>query len=181
MGEIKRILIVEDSPTVIEMMRLMLKDMNVKIQTAGSEFGMFQSIESFGKLVDLIIMDITLKSENGLDLVNKLRTNERYKQLPVIVVTEHATKDFILRAKELNVKSFIRKPIEKNIFIERLDEAIGLEPLSQSFKSAPAEPVTPELPETELSETELPEADSLTDIEAEALEALDVSENAVDE
>ncbi len=129
MGEMKRILIVEDSPTVIEMMRLMLKDMNVKIQTAGSEFGMFQAIESFGKIVDLVIMDITLKSENGLDLIQKIRMNERYKELPVIVVTEHATKDFILRAKDLNVKSFIRKPIEKGIFIARLDEAIGIEAL----------------------------------------------------
>lgn len=132
MGEIKRILIVEDSPTVIEMMRLMLKDMNVKIQTAGSEFGMFQAIESFGKTVDLVIMDITLKSENGLDLIAKIRDNPKYMELPVIVVTEHAQKDFILRAKSLSVKSFIRKPIEKSIFIERLVEAIGIEPLGNT-------------------------------------------------
>ena len=130
MGEMKRILIVEDSPTVIEMMKLMLRDMNVKVQTAGSEFGMFQAIESFGKIVDLIIMDITLKSENGLDLIEKLRENPRYQTLPVIVVTEHAKTDFILRAKSLNVKSFIRKPIEKQIFLERLIEAIGIEPIS---------------------------------------------------
>lgn len=130
MGEMKRILIVEDSPTVIEMMKLMLRDMNVKVQTAGSEFGMFQSIESFGKIVDLIIMDITLKSENGLDLIERLRENPKYQTLPVIVVTEHAKTDFILRAKNLSVKSFIRKPIEKQIFIERLVEAIGIEPLS---------------------------------------------------
>lgn len=130
MGEMKRILIVEDSPTVIEMMRLMLRDMNVKVQTAGSEFGMFQAIEAFGKIVDLIIMDITLKSENGLDLIERLRENPRYQTIPVIVVTEHAKTDFILRAKTLNVKSFIRKPIEKQIFIDRLVEAIGIEPLS---------------------------------------------------
>lgn len=132
MGELKRILIVEDSPTVIEMMRLMLKDMNVKIQTAGSEFGMFQAIEAFGKTVDLVIMDITLKSENGLDLIAKIRDNPKYMELPVIVVTEHAQKDFILRAKSLNVKSFIRKPIEKGIFVERLVEAIGIEPLGNT-------------------------------------------------
>lgn len=134
MGEIKRILIIEDSPTVIEVMKLMLRDMNVKIFTAGSEFGMFQAIESFGKTVDLILMDITLKSENGLDLVAKLRANERYQDLPVIVVTEHANLDFVLRAKELKVSSFIRKPIEKAIFIDRLVETIQLEPLASARK-----------------------------------------------
>lgn len=130
MSDLKRILIVEDSPTVIEMMKMMLRDMNVKVQSAGSEFGMFQAIESFGKIVDLVIMDITLKSENGLDLIEKIRQNPRYENLPVIVVTEHAKTDFILRAKTLGVKSFIRKPIEKQVFIDRLVETIGIEPLS---------------------------------------------------
>lgn len=134
MGEMKRILIIEDSPTVIEMMKLMLKDMNVKIFTAGSEFGMFQAIESFGKTVDLILMDITLKSENGLDLVANLRANERYQDLPVIVVTEHANVDFVLRAKELRVSSFIRKPIDKAIFIDRLEETIQIETLASARK-----------------------------------------------
>lgn len=140
MGEMKRILIVEDSPTVIEMMRLMLKEMNVKIQTAGSEFGMFQAIESFGKLADLVIMDITLKSENGLDLIAKIRENPKYAEIPVVVVTEHAQKDFILRAKSLNVKSFIRKPLEKSVFIERLEDAIGIEPLRAGGPKVSVEP-----------------------------------------
>lgn len=130
MGEMKRILIVEDSPTVIDMMKLMLKELNVKVLTAGSEFGMLQSIESFGKVVDLIIMDITLKTENGLDLITKLRESERYQEIPVIVVTEHAQSDFVLRAKALGVKSFIRKPLDKTTFIERLEDTIIIERLA---------------------------------------------------
>ncbi len=149
MGEMKRILIIEDSPTVIEVMKLMLKDMNVKVFTAGSEFGMFQAIESFGKTVDLILMDITLKSENGLDLVSRLRENPRYLDLPVIVVTEHAKSDFVLRAKELQVRSFIRKPIEKAVFIQRLEEAIQIEPLPSS-----REPIYAASPDEEYSESE---------------------------
>ena len=125
----KRILIVEDSPTVIEMIQLMLKGYNCKIFAAGSEFGMFQNIEQFGKTVDLVLMDINLKAENGLDLIEKIRLNPKYMDLPVIVITEHATKEFILRAKELNVIYYIRKPFEKIIFIERLQEVIELEQL----------------------------------------------------
>lgn len=147
MSELKRILVVEDSPTVIEMMRIMLKDYHVKIQTAGSEFGMFQSIESFGKIVDLVIMDITLKSENGLDLVEKIRQNARYQELPVIIVTEHAKADLILRAKGLNVRSYIRKPIEKKLFIERIGEVIHLEPIVLGDPALAIEPQP--LPESE--------------------------------
>lgn len=122
----KRILIVEDSPTVIEQMKLMLSQYDVKISTAGSEFGMLQHIEQYGKLVDLIIMDLSLKSENGLDLIDKLRKNLKFSTIPVIVVTEHAKKDFILRAKGLQVSEYIRKPFSKEVFLSRISNVIDL-------------------------------------------------------
>lgn len=121
----KRILIVEDSLTVVEQMRLFLRNENYKVTHAGSEFGMYQMIEEYGKVVDLIIMDLTLKNENGLDLIDNLRKNEKYSKLPVIVVTEHAQVDFILRAKELQVSDYIRKPITKETFIKRIERTIS--------------------------------------------------------
>lgn len=122
----KRILIVEDSPTVIEQMKLMLSEHDVKIATAGSEFGMLQHIEEYGKLVDLIIMDLSLKSENGLDLIDNLRKNGKFSSIPVIVVTEHAKKDFILRAKNLDVAEYIRKPFTKDMLVNRISNVIDL-------------------------------------------------------
>lgn len=175
MSEMKRLLIVEDSPTIIALMRTMLKEMNVKIQTAGSEFGMFQAIESFGKTVDLVIMDITLKSENGLDLISKMRENPNYAEIPVVVVSEHAILDFIVRAKELNVKSFIRKPLVKEIFIERLIDAVGIEPLTARTpaNSAPASSVF------STDGTPLPDDDQ--SLESEAADENEINEDVQDD
>ena len=121
----KRILIVEDSPTVVEHIKIMLKNSNVKVFNAGSEFGMMQSIESYGKLVDLILMDLTLKTENGMDLIRNLRANDKYKSLPVIIITEHVSKDLILEARNLEVRGYLKKPIEKEIFLDRVYGVIG--------------------------------------------------------
>ncbi|WP_430885978.1 response regulator [Fusibacter sp. JL216-2] len=121
----KRILIVEDSPTVVEHIKIMLKNSNVKVFNAGSEFGMMQSIESYGKLVDLILMDLTLKTENGMDLIRNLRANDKYKKLPVIIITEHVSKDLILEARNLEVRGYLKKPIEKDIFLDRVYGVIG--------------------------------------------------------
>jgi len=121
----KRILIVEDSPTVVEHMKMLLRNSNVKVLNAGSEFGMMQSIESYGKIVDLILMDLTLKAENGMDLIKNLRTNERYNDLPIIIITEHANKDLILEARKLKVSGYLKKPIEKESFLDRIYEVIG--------------------------------------------------------
>lgn len=122
----KKILIVEDSPTVIQQMKLMLSEHDIKISTAGSEFGMLQHVEEYGKLVDLIIMDLSLKNENGLDLIDNLRKNLKFSTIPIIVVTEHAKKDFILRAKGLDVAEYIRKPFTKDMFISRISNVIDL-------------------------------------------------------
>jgi DNA-binding response OmpR family regulator len=121
----KRILIVEDSPTVVEHMRMLLKNSNVKVLNAGSEFGMMQSIESYGKIVDLVLMDLTLKTENGMDLIRNLRSNDKYKSLPIIIITEHVSKDLILEAKSLEVKGYLKKPIEKETFLDRVYSVIG--------------------------------------------------------
>jgi len=121
----KRILIVEDSPTVIEHMKMLLKNSNVKVLNAGSEFGMMQSIESYGKTVDLVLMDISLKAENGMDLIRNLRKNDKYKELPIIIITEHANKDLILEAKKLQVSGYLKKPIQKDVFLDRITDAIG--------------------------------------------------------
>ncbi len=113
----KEILIVEDSPTVVEHIKIMLKNSNVKVFNAGSEFGMMQSIESYGKLVDLILMDLTLKTENGMDLIRNLRANDKYKKLPVIIITEHVSKDLILEARNLEVRGYLKSPSKKTYFL----------------------------------------------------------------
>jgi DNA-binding response OmpR family regulator len=134
MEDLKRILIVDDSPTVIEHVKLLLKDYNVKLNTAGSSFGMYQNIESYGNLTDLILMDLTLKKEHGLDLIEDLRANEKYKNIPIIIVTEYVTMDFIMRAKKLSVSHYIKKPIKKDLLIARIQEIINIYDLNEMNK-----------------------------------------------
>lgn len=167
MEDLKRILIVDDSPTVIEHVKLLLKDYNVKLNTAGSSFGMYQNIESYGKIADLILMDLTLKKEHGLDLIEDLRSNDKYKEIPVIIVTEYVTKEFIMRAKKLSVSHYIKKPIKKDLLIGRIKELIPIYDLNElaeriskeNDKSPTSEEINQETSENiaEVNTTESPE------------------------
>jgi len=166
----KRILIVEDSPTVVEHMKMLLRNSNVKVLNAGSEFGMMQSIESYGKIVDLILMDLTLKAENGMDLIKNLRTNERYNDLPIIIITEHANKDLILEARKLKVCGYLKKPIEKESFLDRIYEVIGNVSLvpRKTDTDDDVEDVQPvAVTETELDN--IPDIDALLGLESETM------------
>ncbi len=121
----KKIIIVEDSPTVRFEVKLLLKQIGIIPVEVGGEIGLFMKVEEYGKLADLIIMDLTLKSESGFELIAKLKDDERYSNIPIIVLTEHADAKNVIRAKELGVDDYIRKPINRNSFLEKIEEAIS--------------------------------------------------------
>lgn len=121
----KKILIVEDSSSFRLIIRTMLKDTKAKIVEAGSEFGMYKAIDEYGEIVSLIIMDLTLKFENGLDLIRDLKSKEKYTDIPIVIVTQNISKDYIIEAKKLGVKHYIRKPFNKTLLLDRVTEVLS--------------------------------------------------------
>lgn len=107
----KTILIVEDSLSIKYQVRMILQQIGLTLLEAGGEIGLFNQVEQYGKLVDLIIMDLTLKDEDGFDLIKKLRANPDYSSIPIVILTEHADAKSVMTARELGVEGYIRKPI----------------------------------------------------------------------
>ena len=105
----KRIMIVEDSPTVRYEVKLLLKQIGIVPIEVGGELGCFMQIEQYGKPVDLILMDLTLKNENGFEIIEKIKENPKYSKIPIIVLTEHADAQHVLKARDLGVEGYIRK------------------------------------------------------------------------
>ncbi|WP_432665499.1 response regulator [Wukongibacter baidiensis] len=118
----KKLLIVEDSSSFRLLIKAMLKDTGATVFEAGSQFGMYQAIDQYGEVVDLIIMDLTLKFENGLDLIKNLKSQHRYRDIPVIIVTQDISKANIIEAKKLGVKHYIKKPFNKSILLDRIKD-----------------------------------------------------------
>lgn len=124
MSETKSVLIVEDSITVRYEVKLILRKVDITLIEAANSIGMMNVIEQYGKVVDLVIMDLTLKNENGLDLIQMLKSSEKYADIPVLVLTEHADKGNVMAAKELGVAGYLRKPIKKDELLERVNKIL---------------------------------------------------------
>lgn len=127
MGQLKKVMIVEDSNTVRYEVKLLLEKLDITVVEAANELGMFNMMEEYGKCVDLIIMDLTLKYENGFDLIEKLRNIEKHKSIPVLILTEHADPKNVIRAKELEVVGYLRKPIQKEELINRVKSVLSIQ------------------------------------------------------
>jgi len=66
--------------------------------------------------IDIIISDIKLKQENGLDFIEMVRQHD--KQVPIIILSAHKDETFLLRSIPLNLTAFLLKPIKYDEIIE---------------------------------------------------------------
>ncbi len=70
------------------------------------------------KSVDLIVTDIKLKSENGIDFIRHLRAEDT--AMPVIIISGHKDEEFLFRSIPLGLTAYLLKPIKYDELIDAL-------------------------------------------------------------
>jgi two-component system cell cycle response regulator DivK len=104
-----RILVVEDNPLNLKLIRDVLEFQGFDVLTAQSgEDGVgLASSES----PDLVLMDLQLPGIGGYEALLLIRSDPRCRAIPVVAVTAFAMKDDIERAHEAGFDGYIAKPI----------------------------------------------------------------------
>jgi len=109
---VKRILIVEDSPTMRALLNSALEGLEVplKITEASSGFEALRCLprETF----DLIVTDINMPDINGLELVSFVKSNGSYQSIPLIIVSTEGSERDRERGLELGADAYLVKPFE---------------------------------------------------------------------
>ena len=106
---LNNILIVDDSGAVRSVVRKLLTQLGFKNIDEASDCEVALSKISM-KHFDLVISDWNMEPMNGQVLLEKVRENKQYANLPIIMMTADSTIDKIVQAKNAGVTSFIKKP-----------------------------------------------------------------------
>lgn len=121
----KKILIIDDEPDVVDYLTAILhvngfetfSDSNVK-----HGIGLVDEIKP-----DLICLDIMMPQETGLSFYKKLRQNEEYKKMPVIIISgaiESGKFDFRSYIEDESISApnlYLEKPIDIDEFIKNIN------------------------------------------------------------
>ena len=111
-----RILLVEDSPSDVRLIREALKDTPVPVQLTVAQDGveatdyLHQTETGSSTRPDLVLLDLNLPRKNGREVLAEVKGSPNLKQIPVLVMTSSRSDEDVAAAYALNANCFITKP-----------------------------------------------------------------------
>lgn len=112
------IYIVEDDESIRDIETIALKNSNYEVQGFERASDLYQKMSE--KLPDLILLDIMLPDENGYEIVRKLRSDSKTKNIPIIFVTAKTSELDLVRGFEDGADDYIKKPFSVMELLSRV-------------------------------------------------------------
>jgi two-component system response regulator len=124
----KTILLVEDNPDDVELTLRALKKNNISNEVVVAKDGVEALDYLFGTgayedrdpgiLPIVILLDLKLPKVSGLEVLERLRADERTRLAPVVILTSSSEEQDLVNGYELGANSYIRKPVDFDQFSE---------------------------------------------------------------
>jgi two-component system response regulator len=70
----------------------------------------------------LVLLDLKLPKIDGLDILRRMRADDRTRLIPVVVLTSSDAEEDLLRSYALGANSFVRKPVDFDQFVDAVRE-----------------------------------------------------------
>lgn len=114
----KRILIIDDDQALQNLVVLMLQRVGLQAWVADTAVEGLEMLrtEDFG----LLILDLMLPDIDGFEVLQRLRKNNRYDDMPILILSARAETDTISRGFELGADGYLTKPYLPNSLTERV-------------------------------------------------------------
>ena len=118
-----RVLVVDDEPKVVELIKRKLEAHSYDVVTASN--GEQALWHACNQRLDLILLDVFMPLMDGFEVLTRLKANTQTSQIPVVVCTilAHERLAFALGAAD-----FIRKPVSRSTFLATLDVQLNRQP-----------------------------------------------------
>lgn len=121
------ILLVEDNPgdvmLIEEALRESGSDANLSVAKDGEEALAYlnrQGEYADAHLPDLILLDLNLPKKNGYEVLKRIKSDQRLRHIPVIILTTSEAEKDVIDAYELSANCYITKPADLEGFFSTM-------------------------------------------------------------
>jgi len=107
----KKILIIDDSPSVLAILEDMLVDLGYDVTAVGDGAKACRLLEM--TRFDLIITDLTMPVMDGITFVQTAKQMPNCKFVPIVMLSSEEDETKIAAAKKVGISTFLRKPVKE--------------------------------------------------------------------
>jgi chemotaxis family two-component system response regulator Rcp1 len=117
------ILLVEDSPSDVRLIREALKKTSVPVNIVVASDGveamdyLKNAERHFAERPDLVLLDLNLPRKNGREVLAEVKSSPNLKQIPVLVMTSSKADEDVHQAYALNANCYITKPADLEEYV----------------------------------------------------------------
>jgi CheY-like chemotaxis protein len=118
------VLVVEDVPSVIKVIRAALRDVPVEVVDAADGLAGIDRIKELRP--NLVFLDLALPIMTGWDVLRYVREDDEASSIPVVIITAHGDSQTAALAQEAGADRFIAKPFRPAEIRRVIDEFVHL-------------------------------------------------------
>jgi DNA-binding NtrC family response regulator len=133
------VLVVDDEKNIRLTLEMVLQGAGYGVVQAPSAEDALEVLKKPNRPVDLAILDLKLPGMDGLKALEQIRKDDATKDLPVIVISGHATVHDAVLAIKLGASDFFEKPLNRDRVLVSVDNCIRTARLSRTVEDMRAE------------------------------------------
>ena len=119
----KKILVVEDDPTSLRLLELILSKEGYQVISASN--GLEGLRKARTESPDLLILDVMLPGFDGLEVCHRLRNEPDMAKLPILMLSAKQQKSDQDAASKVGANAFLPKPVDRTALLSKVAEFIG--------------------------------------------------------
>ena len=119
----KRILIVEDEPSILKLESVLLASKGYEVKGVGDGQAALDAVATMKP--DLLLLDIMLPKIDGLEVCRQIKANEATRHIPVIMLSAKKGKKDLVMGEQAGADWYITKPFKSAMVIETIDRLLS--------------------------------------------------------
>jgi len=133
-----RVLLCDDSRSIREVVSRILLHAGFEVEKANDGWDAWERMN--GTEIDLLLTDLEMPRLDGYGLIERVRREEKFSRLPIIVLTSRTGETNKKRAGEVGANRFVTKPVNKRVILKHIQDLLPTNGSHKRFTSAQKTP-----------------------------------------
>lgn len=108
----RKILVVDDSPTIVKFVAFALKSSGFEVVAASDGMDALEKVSHLESGVDMVITDLNMPNIDGYELIATLRQNERFRKVPIIILSSEEDEEDKAKGRQAGANAYLVKPFK---------------------------------------------------------------------